>query len=124
MYPYWDPSAGTATPIEDATILFGSFVEFLDMTRNTTCPGCSSLSPSSLETILHPGGRMLETDTRLNFSIPASLSAISKDWSSCLCLPTPLVLNISLGTMAMSRTNCETKFLSHNDSRPQCNGGV
>src|SRR5580765_1124342 len=46
----------------------------------------------------HPGGKMLETRTRLQAAIPADRSASSKDVSFSRCLPTPLVKNISFGT--------------------------
>ena len=49
---------------------FGSFVSLLAITTKTICPGWRIFRPSSAGTCLHPGGRMLETWTRLNFSIP------------------------------------------------------
>ncbi len=67
-----DDSAGWATPMDAATRRFGSFVAFLAITANVICPGCRSLSPSSVGIRLQPGGKMLETVTRLHFSILAS----------------------------------------------------
>jgi hypothetical protein len=72
-------SAGIATPIEDAINLLGSFVEFRAITANVICPGNNSFNPSSLETLLQPGGKMLLTETRLHLSIPALLNADSKE---------------------------------------------
>ena len=43
---------------------------------------------------------MLETGTKLKLAILASLNASSKLASFSLCLPIPLVRNISLGTKA------------------------
>lgn len=45
---------------------------------------------------------MLETYTRLHFSIPAFLRASSKDASLSLCIPTPLVKNICLGIKSIT----------------------
>ena len=45
---------------------------------------------------------MLETWTRLNFSIPAFLSASSKDASLSLWMPTPFVKKIFAGTITQS----------------------
>src|SRR6266480_2183274 len=45
-----------------------------------------------------PGGKMLDTRTRLQAAMPADRRASSNDVSFSLCLPTPLVKNISLGT--------------------------
>jgi len=55
--------------------------------------------PFCLETILQCGGTILDTFTRLHFSIPASRNASSKDCSSCLCFPTPLVKKTFFGTI-------------------------
>jgi hypothetical protein len=47
--------------------------------------------------ILQFGGKMLETLTRLHFSIPAFRSASSSDCNFSLCLPTPFVKKTFLG---------------------------
>src|SRR4030042_5727096 len=67
-------------------------------------PGRISLIPLAFEMNRQPGGRMLDTCTRLHFSIPASLRASSKECSSSRCLPTPLVKNILRGTWVINRT--------------------
>jgi len=54
--------------------------------------------PSFFGRILQPGGKILETCTRLHFSMPASLSASSYERNSSLCVPTPLVKNTFVGT--------------------------
>jgi hypothetical protein len=41
---------------------------------------------------------MLDTVTKLHFSMPASRNANSKLRNSCLCVPTPLVKKIFDGT--------------------------
>jgi hypothetical protein len=51
-----------------------------------------------LEIILQRGGNMLDTCTKLHFSIPASRKARSKECNSSLCVPTPFVKKIFLGT--------------------------
>src|SRR5262245_7484419 len=68
------------------------------MTTNVTWPGSRRLAPCARERMRHPGGKMLDTRTRLHAAIPADRSASSKDVSFSRCLPTPLVKNISLGT--------------------------
>lgn len=75
----------------------GSLVAFLASITKVTSPGVSMTLPLSFGMTLHPGGTMLETCTRLQCCIPASLSASSNDWSFSLCLPTPLVRNRRLG---------------------------
>src|SRR5208337_943301 len=87
-----------AQPMAAAMRRLGSLEEFLDITVKTISPGTSDFSPSFLSIISHFGGRMELTVTRLNFSIPASLSAISKDSSISLCVPDPLVKNTFFGT--------------------------
>ena len=67
-------------------------------------PGMSSFIPSFFGRILQPGGKMLETCTRLHFSMPASLRASSYERSSSLCVPTPLVKNTFVGT---NLPNCD-----------------
>jgi len=47
---------------------------------------------------LQPAGKILDTVTRLHFSILASRSASSNDERYSLCLPTPLVKKILVGT--------------------------
>jgi hypothetical protein len=61
-------------------------------------PGISSFMLSFLGRILQPGGKILDTCTRLHFSMPASLRASSYERSSSLCVPTPLVKNTFVGT--------------------------
>jgi hypothetical protein len=51
-----------------------------------------------LEVILQRGGNMLDTCTKLHFCIPASRNARSKECNSSLCVPTPFVTKIFLGT--------------------------
>ena len=72
-------SAGVATPIEEAIKRFGSFVEFLAITQKVIRPGCNDFIPSSVDILLHPGGKMLDTVTRLHISIFASRNASSND---------------------------------------------
>jgi len=80
-----------ATPTDDAIWRWGSLVELRDMTTKVISPGWIIVRPFSLGNISHPGGTMLDTATRLHFSIPASRRASSNDWSCSLCLPTPFV---------------------------------
>jgi hypothetical protein len=49
------------------------------MTQKVICPGSSSFTPSSFESLLHPAGKILDTDTKLHFSMPATLKASSND---------------------------------------------
>jgi hypothetical protein len=56
------------------------------------------MAPCARERIRQPGGKMLETRTRLQAAIPADRNASSNDVNFSRCLPTPLVKNISLGT--------------------------
>src|ERR1700736_558041 len=76
----------------------GSRVAASDITTNVTCPGFSRLIPSLRDMMRHPGGKMLDTRTRLQAAMPAERSASSNEVSFSRCLPTPLVKNISLGT--------------------------
>src|SRR5208283_3729184 len=91
MYPYWVFLEGMASPTADTSNLCGSLVEFLASTTNVISPGVRRDLPLSLGISLHPAGIMLETLTRLQCCMPASLSANSKDWSCSLCLPTTFV---------------------------------
>jgi hypothetical protein len=50
------------------------------------------------ERIRHPGGKMLDTRTRLHAAMPAERSASSNEVSFSRCFPTPFVKNISFGT--------------------------
>src|SRR3989442_4044714 len=84
--------------MDDAMSRCGSLVERRAMTAKVICPGCSIGSPCLREISLQRGGKMLETVTRLHFSMPASRNANSKLRSSCLCVPTPLVRKIFDGT--------------------------
>src|SRR3989338_3458410 len=75
---------------------------YLSAHHSTICPGFSSVTPFTFGMILQFGGRMLETETRLNFSMPASRSASSKLASRSLCRPTPFVRNSFAGIIAAS----------------------
>src|SRR5436309_8228409 len=97
-YPYVLLSAGMAHPIEDAISRRISFDASRAMTQNAMLPGAMSFTPSSFGMILHLGGKMLDTWTRLSFSMPASLSASSNERSSSRWLPTPFVKNTRVGT--------------------------
>ena len=57
-----------------------------------------ALNHVAVATISQFGGKILDTLTRLHFSIPAFLRASSRDCSFSLCLPTPFVKNIFFGT--------------------------
>src|SRR3989304_8569440 len=78
--------------------LRGSSLWHRPMTAKTISPGVRHFRPPSLLMILLLGGKMLDTWTRLYFSIPASRRASSNDVSCSLCLPTPLVKNTFDGT--------------------------
>src|SRR3989304_1118721 len=93
---------GMAQPTEAARSLLGSLLVSLLMTQNTIWPGESFLSPTVLGTIFAAGGNMLETCTRLNFSMPASRRASSNEVSSSLWMPTPFVKKTLLGTNIFS----------------------
>lgn len=54
---------------------------------------------------------MLDTWTRLQKAIPASLRASSKLASLSLCLPTPLVKKIMLGTNIPMKEVFESEYL-------------
>jgi len=97
MYPYVCLSSGIAHPIDADINLFGSLLQHLLNTQKVIEPGNNFLRPFDLEIILQPGGKILDTVTKLHFSIPASLNALSNDCNSSLCDPTPFVKNISLG---------------------------
>jgi len=79
--------------------LLGSHELSFDITQKTICPGLSSFTPSSRLRYFAPGGKMLETYTRLQYAIPASRNASSKEPSWVLDLPTPLVRNTFFGTI-------------------------
>src|SRR5881392_1660225 len=87
-----------ATPTVAAMRRCGSRVAPSDMTTKVTCPGSSRLAPCARDRIRQPGGKMLDTRTRLQAAIPAERSANSNEVSFSLCFPTPLVKNISFGT--------------------------
>src|SRR6185503_3444271 len=87
-----------ATPTVAAMSRCGSRVAASDITTKVTWPGFSRLMPSLRDMMRQPGGKMLDTRTRLQAAIPADRSASSNEVSFSLCLPTPLVKNISLGT--------------------------
>src|SRR3972149_6399956 len=85
-----------------AGALLGSLLVSLLMTQKTIWPGESFFSPTVLGTIFAAGGNMLETCTRLNFSMPASRRASSNEVSSSLWMPTPFVKKTLLGTNIFS----------------------
>src|SRR5213592_4273870 len=93
-------------PIDAAHSRCGSLVSAWLMTQKTTSPARRYLSPSFLEMILQPGGKMLLTRTMLKCAIPASRSAISNELSFSRCRPTPLVRKIffdtNIATLALS----------------------
>jgi hypothetical protein len=74
-------------------------VSFLAITQNVIPPGISCFNPSDREICLQFGGNILDTYTRLHFSIPAFLKASSKDARRSLWTPTPLVKKIFVGTI-------------------------
>src|SRR5438105_11520630 len=92
-----------ATPILDAIRRCGSRVEFSATTENVTSPGYKYFRPSLREINLQLGGKMEETRTRFCAAMPASRSANSKEVSRSLCLPTPLVKKIRLGTSSLPK---------------------
>jgi len=61
--------------------------------HHTECygAGLQLFQPCVLDITLQSGGKMLDTCTRLHFSIPASRSDNSKECRSSLWEPTPLV---------------------------------
>src|SRR5881296_317451 len=98
-----------AMPMEEAHRRCGSLVSAWLITQKTTSPARRYLSPSFLEMILQPGGKMLLTRTMLKCAIPASRSAISNELSFSRCRPTPLVRKIFFDTniATLVRTNVE-----------------
>src|SRR5436190_23768059 len=87
-----------ATPTVAAMRRCGSRVAASDMTTNVTWPGSRRLAPCARDRMRQPGGKMLDTRTRLHAAIPAERRANSNEVSFSLCFPTPFVKNISLGT--------------------------
>src|SRR5437773_6572199 len=87
----------------EATKRWGSRVEFSAITAKTTSPGWRYCRPSLREINLQLGGKMEETRTRFCAAMPASRSANSKEVSRSLCLPTPLVRKIRLGTSSLPK---------------------
>src|SRR5215471_4296085 len=85
-------------PTEEAISRCGSLVSDWLITTKTTSPARRYRRPCVFGMILHPGGKMLLTRTRLKCAIPASRSAISKELSFSLWRPTPLVRKIFLDT--------------------------
>ena len=70
-------SHGRYVPIEQATIRCASLVWLLAWTAKTISPGVSISRPRAGVIRRHPGGKMLDTVTILNASMPASRSANS-----------------------------------------------
>jgi hypothetical protein len=68
-----------ATPTVAAIRRWGSLVAVSDMTTKVTCPGLRRLMPSLRDMMRQPGGKMLDTRTRLQAAIPADRKASSKD---------------------------------------------
>src|SRR5262245_35446123 len=87
-----------AMPMEAAIRRCGSLVSDWLMTQKTTSPARRNFSPWDFGMILQPGGKMLDTRTRLKLAMPASRSAISKELSFSLWRPTPLVRKSFLDT--------------------------
>src|SRR5437016_6585756 len=92
-----------ASPMLDATRRCGSRTEFSATTAKTTSPGLKYFSPAVRGISLQLGGKMEETRTRFCAAMPASRSANSKEVSRSLCLPTPLVRKIRLGTSSLPK---------------------
>src|SRR5919108_1724580 len=92
-----------ATPMLEAMRRCGSRVEFSATTENVTSPAYKYFRPSLREINLQLGGKMEETRTRFCAAMPASRSANSKEVSLSLCLPTPLVRKIRLGTSSLPK---------------------
>src|SRR5271163_339659 len=90
-----------ATPIEEASRRWASWVEFSATTANTTSPGLRYFTPSLRASILQLGGKIEETRTRFCAAMPASRKANSNEVKRSRCFPTPLVKNIRLGTMSL-----------------------
>src|SRR5271165_3724930 len=97
-----------ATPMEEASRRWASWVEFSATTAKTTSPGLRYFTPSLRASILQFGGKMEETRTRFWAAIPASRKANSKDVNRSRCFPTPLVKNIRLGTMSLPNSAAST----------------
>src|SRR6266852_1222390 len=82
----------------------GSCGEFSATTENTTSPGSRYFRPCERGINLHCGGKMEDTRTRFWAAIPASRNASSNDVRRSLCLSTPLVKKIRLGTIALDNS--------------------
>src|SRR5690606_17842546 len=91
-----------ASPTDEASRRRGSLLQHRLITQYVMAPVCSSFSPCVLEINLQAGGKILDTWTRLHFSIPASRRASSNECSSSLCVPSPLVKNIFFGTFGFN----------------------
>ncbi len=91
-------SFGIAMPMEEAMSRFGSLVALSASTMCRIWPGSRSFTPCSRVMILHRGGKMLVTRTRLYSATPASRSAASKEASFAFARPTPFVMKSFVGT--------------------------
>src|SRR4029450_12424390 len=111
-----------ATPTVAAISRCGSRVAPSDMTTKVTWPGLRRLIPSLRDMMRHPGGKMLDTRTRLHAAIPAERSASSKDVSFSRCLPAPFVKNISLGTNPTTSCSLSKEELNGKHQVSQCQG--
>ena len=85
-----------------ATSRWGSRVAASDITTNAIWPGLSFRTPVDLGRMRQPGGKMLDTRTRLQAAMSADRNASSNEVSFSRCLPTPLVKNSSLGTSSIT----------------------
>jgi hypothetical protein len=86
-----------ATPIAAEISRFGSLVSLRAITQKVISPGDNSFNPADRVMILQLGGKMLDTYTRLHFSMPALRKATSKDESLSLWTPTPFVKKVFFG---------------------------
>src|ERR1051325_2086829 len=68
------------------------------MTTKVTWPGSRRLAPCARDRMRQPGGKILDTRTRVQAAIPAERNGSSNGVSLYRCFPTPFVKNISLGT--------------------------
>jgi hypothetical protein len=80
----------------------GSLVEVSARTQKVISPAWSFNSPLLRGIIAQPGGKILETRTRLPFSIPASRRESSKLCKRFLWRPAPLVKKQYFGTIVIA----------------------
>ena len=65
--------------MEEAANLFGSLVALRAKTTKTISPGFKRSNPFCQVIFLQPGGKILDTETKLKGAKPASLKAASKE---------------------------------------------